>query len=240
MKTTPRSAILLAAMASHPASAPAVEEAGGQVRYGELVDLARVIRDATAECGTGAGCVAIVDDPGPAACASIAAAHALGRAYVPLSPGHPATRVRHVIAAVDPALIIVSDRVAARAAGILPDAYPVLKVSPGQRRVSWLRTVAYGPASPSPIGAEIAYVMFTSGTSGRPKGVPVRFESLMAYLKTASRNFGVAPGDRASHFFDLTFDLSVHDIFVTLLGGGTLVVVPLAFGYESLLRDGGV
>jgi D-alanine--poly(phosphoribitol) ligase subunit 1 len=48
----------------------------------------------------------------------------------------------------------------------------------------------------------------------------------MAYLDVATKRFGVRPGDRASHFFELTFDLSVHDIFVTLLGGGTLVVIP--------------
>jgi non-ribosomal peptide synthetase component F len=48
----------------------------------------------------------------------------------------------------------------------------------------------------------------------------------MAYLDVATKRFGVRPGDRASHFFELTFDLSVHDVFVTLLGGGTLVVVP--------------
>jgi len=41
----------------------------------------------------------------------------------------------------------------------------------------------------------------------------------MAYLDVATKRFGVRPGDRASHFFELTFDLSVHDIFVTLLGG---------------------
>jgi len=68
--------------------------------------------------------------------------------------------------------------------------------------------------------------MFTSGTTGRPKGVPVRVQSLIAYLDVVTKRFGVQPGDRASHFFELTFDLSVHDIYVTLLGGGTLVVVP--------------
>ena len=48
----------------------------------------------------------------------------------------------------------------------------------------------------------------------------------MAYLDVATKRFGVRPGDRVSHFFELTFDLSVHDVFVTLLGGGTLVVIP--------------
>jgi len=48
----------------------------------------------------------------------------------------------------------------------------------------------------------------------------------MAYLGVATKRFGVRPGDRASHFFELTFDLSVHDVFVTLLGGATLVVIP--------------
>lgn len=226
MGTIARSATLLTAIAGHPAGAPAIEESGGQFSFGELLRLACAIRDEVAACCPAAGCVAVVDDPGSAACASIAAAHALGRAYVPLSPDYSGSRVKQVVAAVEPALIIVSDRVAPRVAHLLPPFHPVLKVSPGTRSVVWLRAPATKAASASPTDSDIAYVMFTSGTSGHPKGVPVRFESLMAYLETACRDFGVVPGDRASHFFDLTFDLSVHDIFVTLLGGGTLVPVP--------------
>ena len=113
-----------------------------------------------------------------------------------------------------------------RLVDVLPDRYPLLTISRQLSNLSWARSPEPVVNWASPIGSDIAYVMFTSGTTGRPKGVPVRVQSLMAYLDVATKRFGVQPGDRASHFFELTFDLSVHDIFVTLLGGGTLVVIP--------------
>jgi non-ribosomal peptide synthetase component F len=111
-------------------------------------------------------------------------------------------------------------------ADVLAGRYPLLTISRELDKLSWARSPEPVANYVSPVGDDIAYVMFTSGTTGRPKGVPVRIESLAAYLDVATTRFGVRPGDRASHFFDLTFDLSVHDIFVTLLGGGTLVVIP--------------
>ena len=111
-------------------------------------------------------------------------------------------------------------------ADVLSGRYPLLTISRQLGNLSWARSPNPVVSCASPIGSDIAYVMFTSGTTGRPKGVPVRTESLMAYLDVATKRFGVRPGDRASHFFELTFDLSVHDVFVTLLGGGTLVVIP--------------
>jgi D-alanine--poly(phosphoribitol) ligase subunit 1 len=111
-------------------------------------------------------------------------------------------------------------------ADALSGPYPLLTISPQLDTLSWARSPEPAVSCASPVGNDIAYVMFTSGTTGRPKGVPVRAESLIAYLDVARKYFGVRPGDRASHFFDLTFDLSVHDIFVTLLDGGTLVVIP--------------
>jgi D-alanine--poly(phosphoribitol) ligase subunit 1 len=145
---------------------------------------------------------------------------------VPLSAGHPGPRIQQILAAVEPAVIVQSDRTAARMADILPGRYPVLAISPELGTLSWARAPEPAGSCASRVGSDIAYVMFTSGTTGRPKGVPVRARSLMAYLDVATKRFGVRPGDRASHFFELTFDLSVHDIFVTLLGGGTLVVIP--------------
>jgi amino acid adenylation domain-containing protein len=135
-------------------------------------------------------------------------------------------RIQQILAAVEPALIVQSDETAIRMAEALSGPYPLLTISRQLGNLSWARSPEPRVNSTSPIGSDIAYVMFTSGTTGHPKGVPVRTESLMAYLDVATKRFGVRPGDRVSHFFDLTFDLSVHDIFVTLLGGATLVVIP--------------
>ena len=217
---------LIDVLARHRQGDTAVETGERRTSYEQLLALARAIQEQITRSPVGEGPVVIADDPGVGACAAIAAAQALGRAYVPLSAGHPATRIQQILAAVEPALIVQSDRTATRMADGLAGRYPLLTISGQLGNLSWARSPEPAVSCASPIGTDIAYVMFTSGTTGRPKGVPVRAESLMAYLDVATKRFGVRPGDRASHFFELTFDLSVHDIFVTLLGGGTLVVIP--------------
>ena len=220
------SGALINMLAQHRPGDTAIEAGERLTSYKQLLDLALAIREQITRSSVGPGPVVIADDPGAGACATIAAAQSLGRAYVPLSASHPATRIHQILAAVEPALIVQSDRTAAHMADILPVRYPLLTISQELVNLSWGRSSESAECCASPIGSDIAYVMFTSGTTGRPKGVPVRVESLMAYLDVAAKRFGVQPGDRASHFFELTFDLSVHDIFVTLHGGGTLVVIP--------------
>jgi len=220
------SGALIDVLAQHQPGDTAVETGEQRTSYKQLLDLARAIREQITRSPVGPGPVVVADDPGAGACATIAATQALGRAYVPLSASHPAARIQQILAAAEPALIVQSDRTATRLADVLPDRYPLLTISRQMGNLSWARSPGPTAGRASPIGSGIAYVMFTSGTTGRPKGVPVRAESLTAYLDVATKRFGVRPGDRASHFFELTFDLSVHDIFVTLLGGGTLVVIP--------------
>lgn len=217
---------LINLLACHRPNDTAVETGERQTSYKQLLDLTRAIKEQITQSPVGAGPIVIADDPGAGACATIAAAQALGRAYIPLSASHPAARIQQILAAVEPALIVQSDRTASSMANALSGRCPLLTISPQLDNLSWARSPEPVINSASPIGGDIAYVMFTSGTTGRPKGVPVKTESLTAYLDVATKRFGVRPGDRASHFFELTFDLSVHDIFVTLLGGGTLVVIP--------------
>lgn len=71
-----------------------------------------------------------------------------------------------------------------------------------------------------------AYVLFTSGTTGTPKGVPVTHASVHAFIDWVVDYFGLGPGDRLSGHTALTFDLSTFDIYAALASGAELHQVP--------------
>ena len=75
-------------------------------------------------------------------------------------------------------------------------------------------------------GSDLAYVNYTSGSTGLPKGVMITHNSLQAFLRNMLKTYQLNPGFRASQTFDLSFDPSVSDIFFTWVAGGTLCVVP--------------
>jgi amino acid adenylation domain-containing protein len=85
-------------------------------------------------------------------------------------------------------------------------------------------------ASPGPLPEyatrpdDVAYVLFTSGSTGKPKGVPITHSCVAAYVERNIARFEVGPGSRVSNTFDITFDPSIFDLFVTWGGGATLVV----------------
>ena len=73
--------------------------------------------------------------------------------------------------------------------------------------------------------ADTAYILYTSGSTGNPKGVQVTHGNLHAFLRNMNRLYPVPAGFRASQTFDLSFDLSVCDIFFTWINSGTLCVL---------------
>jgi len=78
---------------------------------------------------------------------------------------------------------------------------------------------------PAEVPAEdLAYILFTSGSTGEPKGVPLTYSNLTGYLDAVDSMMDVRPEDRFSQTFALTFDLSVHDLFVSWTHGAHLIV----------------
>ncbi|MFJ2027226.1 AMP-binding protein [Streptomyces sp. NPDC087897] len=146
-----------------------------------------------------------------------------GGTVVPLSVDHPPARIRQVceLAGLDAVLAEERDTSFLEGSGI-----PVIAVGEDDLQ----RAVKAAPAVPeAPEGDErdpdtFAYILFTSGSTGVPKGVPLRHRHLDAYLRFHIDRFQVGPGCRVSQNIALTFDPSVLNTFITWGGGATLVV----------------
>ena len=89
----------------------------------------------------------------------------------------------------------------------------------------------YIPANKTRLN-DLVYIMFTSGTTGKPKGVMVSNKNIVSWLKSMSIIYNFDKGFRSSQTYDLSFDLSVADMFFTWTNGGMLCILP---ENESLL-----
>ncbi len=137
-----------------------------------------------------------------------------GRTFIPLNPKFPIDRLR-VICEQAGCDAILFDPVNSEIAAQLDVPGHLISKAENQE----IPALQVADISDS----DIAYRMFTSGSTGLPKGVPIRFESLDHYVREVSNLLNLESGLRFSQTFDLSFDLSMHDIFIALTNKGTIV-----------------
>lgn len=147
--------------------------------------------------------------------AAIVAILLLGKTYIPIHPGHPADRVAHIVRQSNLQLLF-SPLHEAEYAGV--------------RNLN--TTELNGTDSPLVMKVEgtenkAAYILFTSGSTGVPKGTPITYHNLNSFL-TAFNNLGyeLTEADRFLQMFDLTFDLSVVSYLVPLCIGACVYTIP--------------
>ena len=143
-----------------------------------------------------------------------------GASYLPIDPSTPDGRLRFV----------VED---AGAKLLLHDGASLEHLARGRIRVIDLAAAASAVSSYPNTAVEnpaqtddIAYVIYTSGSTGTPKGVLIEHRSVVNYVTSAVRYYGVSEKDRVLQFSSLSFDAAAEEIFPTWLCGATLVLRP--------------
>ncbi|RLK09692.1 amino acid adenylation domain-containing protein [Micromonospora sp. M71_S20] len=155
----------------------------------------------------------------------------LGAVYLPLPQG-PAARVARMVGRAEARLVVCDETHRAALTAIpdleLVDLADVLAAAAGT-------PVALGPA---PGGRDSAYILFTSGSTGDPKGALIRHDGMLNHLDAKIQQLGLRPGDRLAQDAAATFDISVWQLLAPLAVGATTVIYPDEIGQDaaSLLR----
>ncbi|MGC7102558.1 amino acid adenylation domain-containing protein [Amycolatopsis lurida] len=229
----------LAAAARRDPSATAVRCRDRSLGYGELDELSSALGVRLAEAGVGRGDrVAIWLTKSIEAVVAVHAVLKAGAAYVPVDPIAPVKRAEYLFGDCGVRAVVLAreqyallDESALLAIGVslvvLADC-PVATGPPRALRcLGWAEaTRGGGPPLPRPEPGDLAYILYTSGSTGGPKGVMLSHANGRAFVDWAVREFGVTAADRLSGHAPFHFDLSVFDLFAAAAAGARLVLVP--------------
>lgn len=188
---------------------PAIKAGRELVSYSELESLAR--RYAAVFLAAKADRILIALPPGVHVYAAILGSGLAGCTHTPLNLASPLEKAARITQMLNPRIIVGNEVAAELAKGHGEAAH----LSPADLPAEEYR----GP----PRLGEIAYILFTSGTTGLPKGVVISRAALNHYVEWLARDLACAPGDRVSQHPSLAFDISMTDIFGALCFGATLV-----------------
>jgi amino acid adenylation domain-containing protein len=235
---------LLTAAATTRPSGTAIVDGARSITYAELESASNRLAHALVDHGVEKGDrVGLLIDKSIEALVGVYGILKAGATYVPFDESAPITRLAFIARDAQIRCLVTRRNyaddwsllreagapievvVAAEGAGADPaEAQP-----PGVRVVPWAALGDY-PDSACPAAAvtsdDLAYILYTSGSTGEPKGVMLSHQNALAFVGWAAREVGVGPDDRLSSHAPLHFDLSTFDLFASAWGMAPVVLIP--------------
>ena len=203
-----------------------------RISYGELEELSTALAAAVTELGCVRGDRACLMTPKtPQAITAMLGVLETGAAYVPIDVDSPAPRVARIVQSADPQVVIYDESARelldeVRRLGAIPQDTPELLLeTDGSARATTESRGAH-PAAAGAGSSDIAHLLFTSGSTGDPKGVAITHANVLSFVEWAVRHFRMKAGERVSGHAPLHFDLSTFDIFGAFAVGAELHLVP--------------
>jgi amino acid adenylation domain-containing protein len=228
---------LVTPVAIGAADRPAVQESRSSMTYGELDALANRFANFFRSLGVRPGDRVGVHVPrsGITIAAFLGAAR-VGAVFVPLDPSSPPARMKIIAADCGLRHVVITPALLTGwlSAGILMEHFvvttdePVPIVPESSRLHAWSDVLGAKPDPVAPISTspdDLAYLLYTSGSTGVPKGVMISHRNALAFVEWAAATAEVRADDRVASVAPFHFDLSVFDIWATLSRGATLVIV---------------
>lgn len=208
---------LIAAQAARKPDAIAVRSAEGETTYAELERRANQIAHLLLARGVGVETpVGVLCERSTELLPILLGILKTGGHYVPLDPGYPAKRRDYMLTRTGARLVLTTSRYRA-----LKGRVPAIVLDD--------ENLAALPASPPLVKVDslnLAYVIFTSGSTGYPKGVMISHAGVTHYLAWCREAYNADEGDGAPVHSSLAFDLTVTGLFLPLLCGRTVTLVP--------------
>lgn len=195
----------------------AVSGPAGSLTYEELLGAADgVCRALRAMDLSPEAVVGVLLDRSPSAVAAMLGTMQAGCGFLPLNPRDPQRRIESMLRESSASLVVTDGSGLEKVGG--HRVIDVSRVSESIHQASDARVEVRSD--------QLIYVMFTSGSSGTPKGVMVEHRMVANVIDWHTEHFAVTPGDRAAQFAPLHFDASVYEIWPYLSAGATVVIVP--------------
>src|SRR5205085_3376470 len=231
--------VQIAERAAADPNAVAARLEGVELTFGELEHRAGLLARRLRELGVGReDVVAVALERGPdllVACLGVLKA---GGAVEMLDAGHPHRRLRFLLEDTRAKVVLTTSALAQR----LPEPEGWVRLC-ADVEGEWLPTHPDAPLEELADEDSLAYVLYTSGSTGQPKGVLVEHHALTTFTSWMGGEFGFGPGDRFAQHMSLIFDFAIGELFTAMTAGAALVAVPeaarvdhAAFG-EFLARE---